>query len=61
MMLVRRDEMRASKAMQERVKNNEKITIMRHTELLEALGEQTLQQVKVINNQTKEESVIDAK
>lgn len=60
-MLVRRDEMRASKAMQERVKNNEKITIMRHTELLEAIGEQTLQQVKVINNQTKEESLLDAK
>ncbi len=60
-MLVRRDEMRASKAMQERVKNNQKITIMWHTELVEALGEDTLQQVKIVNNQTQEESMIEAK
>jgi thioredoxin reductase len=31
-MLVRRDVLRASKAMQEKVKKNEKIKIMRHTE-----------------------------
>ena len=37
-MLIRRDVMRASKAMQERVKNHEKITILWNTELLEAHG-----------------------
>ncbi len=60
-LLVRRDVMRASKAMQERVMNNPKITVMWNTELLEAHGEQTLQQLKIVNNQTKEETMIDAK
>lgn len=60
-MLVRRDVMRASKAMQDRVIANEKITILWNTELLEAHGETTLQQVKIVNNVTKEESMIPAK
>lgn len=60
-LLVRRDVMRASKAMQERVMNNPKITVMWNTELLEAHGETTLQQLKIVNNQTKEETMIDAK
>lgn len=60
-MLVRRDVMRASKAMQERVKNNPKISILWNTELLEAHGETTLQQIKIVNNESKEESMIDAK
>lgn len=60
-MLVRRDVMRASKAMQERVKNNPKITVLWNTELLEAHGETTLQQLKIANNQTKEETMLDAK
>lgn len=34
-LLVRRDVMRASKAMQEKIKNHPKITILRNTELLE--------------------------
>ena len=62
--LVRRDVMRASKAMQERVIKNPKITILWNTELLEvfgAHGETTMQQVKVKNNITNEESMIDAK
>ncbi len=60
-LLIRRDVMRASKAMQDRVKANEKITILRNTELLEAHGENTLQQLKIVNNQTKAESMIPAK
>lgn len=59
-MLVRRDVMRASKAMQERVKNNPKITILWNTELLEVDGDTIMKKAKVINNQTKEETRIDA-
>jgi thioredoxin reductase (NADPH) len=59
-MLVRRDVLRASKAMQHRVFSDPKITIMWHTEAQEALGEQTLTGVRVKNNQTGEESIIEA-
>lgn len=51
-LLVRRDEFRASKAMQERVLNHEKINIMRNTEARELLGGDVLQQVKIENNKT---------
>jgi len=37
--LVRRDEFRASAAMQDKAKNNPKIEIMRNTEALEAVGD----------------------
>lgn len=60
-MLVRRDELRASKAMQKRVFDNEKIQIMWNTNATEVLGDgKLLNQVKVKNNQTGEESVLDA-
>jgi thioredoxin reductase (NADPH) len=60
-MLVRRDELRASKAMQKRVFDNEKINIMWNTNAVEVLGDgKLLNQVKVRNNQTGEESVLDA-
>ncbi|CAN5201639.1 thioredoxin-disulfide reductase [soil metagenome] len=54
----RRDEFRASKIMQERVFDNEKIEIMWHTEVREILGtkEEGVTGVKIYNNQTKEES-----
>lgn len=58
-MLIRRDVMRASKAMQQKVLDNEKIEVLWHTEALEALGENNLlTQLKVINNQTKEERLL---
>jgi len=57
-MLVRRDEMRASQIMQARVKNAENIEILWNTEAIEVVGEQGVEAVKVINNQTKEESTI---
>ncbi|GHV21697.1 hypothetical protein FACS189428_2540 [Clostridia bacterium] len=60
-MLVRRDEFRASKAMQEKVKKNEKIQIFRNTEALECLGEENLNALKIVNNQTKEESILECK
>ncbi len=58
--LVRRDELRASEVMQARAKTNEKIEFMRYTEAVEALGDgKILTGLKVINNQTQEEKKIE--
>ena len=57
-MLIRRDEMRASKIMQERVKKNENIQIHWNTETVEVLGDDEVVGVKVKNNQTNEVSDI---
>jgi thioredoxin reductase (NADPH) len=57
-MIVRRDEMRASKAMQHRVMNLPNIEILWNTETVEILGNEAVTGVKVINNQTNEESII---
>ncbi|MCA9407817.1 MAG: thioredoxin-disulfide reductase [Candidatus Omnitrophica bacterium] len=59
-LLVRRDVLRASKVMQERLLANKKIEVLWNTETLEVLGENALNKVKVVNNKTKEESIIDA-
>ncbi len=59
-LLVRRDEMRASKIMQARVKNTENIEIHWNTSTLEIQGAETVTGAKVINNVTKEESIIPA-
>lgn len=59
-MLVRRDEFRASKAMQQRVLNTENIVIHYNTETQEILGDGlNVTGVRVVNNQTQEEKVID--
>ena len=58
-MLVRRDEMRASKAMQHRVENLENIEILFNHETVEVLGDQGVEGVKIINNKTQEEKVLD--
>ena len=60
-MLVRRDVFRASKPMQEKVFKNEKIKIMRHTEAVSCHWEKSLESIKVINNQTNEESEIECR
>ncbi len=54
----RREEFRASKIMQERVLDNEKIEIMWHTEVKEILGtkEEGVTGVKIYNNETKKDS-----
>ncbi|MFH1711805.1 MAG: thioredoxin-disulfide reductase [Patescibacteria group bacterium] len=54
----RRDELRASKFMQDRAMNNPKISFMWNTEPKEYLGEEKLEAVKVLNNQTKEETIV---
>ncbi|MFP4115110.1 MAG: thioredoxin-disulfide reductase [Spirochaetota bacterium] len=59
-MLVRRDMLRAAKTMQHRVMNDPKITIMWNTEAQEALGNQTLTGVRVRNNKTGEETILEA-
>jgi len=58
-MLVRRDEFRASQIMQERVKNTPNIEILFNTETVEVLGDDGVTGVKIKNNKTGEESVID--
>lgn len=57
-MLVRRDEMRASKAMQHRVENTPNIEIMFNHETVEVLGEKGVEGVLAKNNKTGEEVTI---
>ncbi|MEM8828890.1 MAG: thioredoxin-disulfide reductase [Cyanobacteria bacterium P01_G01_bin.19] len=58
-LLVRRGELRASKAMQNRVFNNAKITIHWHTEAVDVYGENNrMTGIKVRNVQTGEETTI---
>ncbi|KAB2805464.1 thioredoxin-disulfide reductase [Phaeocystidibacter luteus] len=59
-MLVRRDELRASKAMQHRVFNNPNIEVMWNTETVEVLGENVVEGARVRNRETGEEQVIPA-
>src|SRR5699024_6378787 len=53
-MLIRRDEMRASKAMQHRVEKLDNIDIRYNTEAKEVIGDHVVEGLKVINNQTNE-------
>jgi thioredoxin reductase (NADPH) len=53
-MIVRRDEFRASKAMQHRVQNTPNIEILFNSETDEILGEQKVEGVRVKNNKTGE-------
>ena len=60
-MLVRRDEMRASKIMQQRVMATENIEIHWNTETVEVLGAEEVEGVRVRNNKTEEEQVFPVK
>ncbi len=60
-MIVRRDELRASKIMAERVLKNENIVMHWNTSTVEVLGEAEVEGVRVINNITKEESTFPLK
>ncbi len=57
-MLVRKDYMRASKAMQHRVNKAENIEVLFNTEIDEVLGEQVVEGVRVFHNQTGEKKEI---
>lgn len=60
-MFIRKDEMRASKIMQDRVKNTGNIKIYWNTETDEVLGEKTVDGVRVKNNKTGEQTTIPIK
>ena len=53
-MLVRKDFMRASKAMQHRVNKTENIEVLYNTEIEKVLGDNVVEGVTIINNKTKE-------
>ena len=60
-MLVRRDELRASKVMQQRVFDNPKIEILRNTEGKEILGDgDVMTWLRIHNNQTDEVGILEA-
>ena len=51
-MLVRKDHMRASKAMQHRVNAKENIDLRYNSEIDEVLGDQVVEGLRIVNNQT---------
>ena len=55
-MFVRRDELRASKIMQARALNHDKIEVRWNTSVTDVLGDDRITGVKLINNETQEES-----
>ncbi len=59
-MLVRKEEMRASKPMQQRVLNTENITVMFNTSTKEVVGEKSVEGVLAVNSKTGEETTIPA-
>ncbi|MEN8124308.1 MAG: thioredoxin-disulfide reductase [Bacteroidota bacterium] len=58
-LIVRKDYMRASKAMQKRVENTENIKVMFNTELDEVLGDKVVEGVRVFNNITNEKQELE--
>jgi thioredoxin reductase (NADPH) len=60
-LIVRRDEMRASRIMQERVKNTPNIEILWNSETEEILGSDDVSAVRVLNNKTGERREIQVK
>ncbi len=57
-MLVRKDAMRASKAMQHRVNNTANLTVLYNTEVEEVVGDTVVEGLKMYNNVTLEKSEI---
>ena len=60
-MFIRKNEMRASKIMQDRVKNTSNIKMYWNTETDEVIGDKMVEAVRIKNNQTKEETTIPVK
>jgi thioredoxin reductase (NADPH) len=52
-MIVRRNQMRASKAMQHRVNKTKNIEILYETEVSEVLGDKVVEAIEVVNNKTE--------
>ncbi len=57
-MIVRRDEMRASKAMQHRVNKTKNIEILYESEVSEVIGNKVVEALEIINTKTKEKKII---
>jgi thioredoxin reductase (NADPH) len=57
-MIIRRDEMRASKIMQDRVKKTANIIIHWNSETEEVLGDTKVEAVKIMNNKTQERTTL---
>jgi len=57
-MLVRKDHMKASKAMQHRVNNTKNLKVLYNTEVDEVLGDMTVEGLRMVNNQTNEKEEI---
>ena len=57
-MILRRDEFRASKAMQKRVLNTPNIKIHYNNEVQEVLGDQVVEGLRIKNNQNGEETIL---
>lgn len=58
-MLVRKDAMKASKAMQHRVENTPNLKVLYNTEVDEVIGDQVVEGLRMVNNQTGEKSTIE--
>src|ERR1044072_5375852 len=56
-MFIRKDEMRASKVMQDRVLKTANIKVYWNTDTVEILGDRSVDSVKVLNNKTNVESI----
>ncbi len=55
-LLVRRDELRASKILARRVTDNPKVEVRWNTEVREAVGETKLEKLKIVDNKSNQES-----
>jgi len=60
-LIVRRDELRASTIMQNRVKNTPNIEILWNTEVEEVLGSKLVESIRVVNTKTNEKREIPVK
>ena len=58
-MLVRKDYMRASKAMQHRVNSLDNIKVMYNSEVDEVLGDQVVEGLRIVNNETGDKTEIE--
>ena len=58
-MLVRRDKMRASMAMQKRIDRFENVEVLYNHQTVEVLGDKKVSGARVVNNLTKEEYTLD--
>ena len=59
-LLVRKENMRASKIMQKRVLKTANIEVLFNHQTIEVLGEKNVNKIKIINNKTKKEKILDA-